>query len=214
MNKTLPSVFDSEWELLKIIWDNPDGISMRELIQWGKGIRDRKRTTVYTLVNRMEKKGLLTWERQEKNLVSANYTLKEVRRDKLRILVTQCYEGLLDACIEDLKNINENHEQLPVVFDKEWLLLKIICTRTNGMLMREIYEDAAVRQGWARTTVYAMVKRMSDRGILIWNRGKANPIYAIYTMEELRRDKLHRFISQFYDGNKKICMEDLKWISG
>lgn len=99
---------------------------------------------------------------------------------------------------------------LPVIYDSEWELMMIIWDLQNGVRMKKLVEEGSARRGWARTTVYTMVQRMADRGILFWDKKDTNLIYAKYTIEEYRRDKLRRFVAQYYGSDAAACRKDLE----
>lgn len=109
MSKNIPQIFNKEWDLMEIIWDNPDGdgITMKRLVKLGTEICDWKRTTVYTMVSRLRNRGIVTWNQTGASIVFANYTRDEMRLDNLQKFMDKFYGGDKMACIEDLQKIGE-----------------------------------------------------------------------------------------------------------
>ncbi len=108
MSKNIPQIFNKEWNLMEIIWDNPDGdgITMRKLVKLGAETCDWKRTTVYTMVSRLRERGIVTWNTETSRLVFANYTKEEMRQDILQKFIDKFYDGDKKACMEDLQKKN------------------------------------------------------------------------------------------------------------
>lgn len=99
---------------------------------------------------------------------------------------------------------------IPEIFDREWELVKIILDHPKGIRMRDLVAEGKEKQGWERTTIYTMVKRMADRGAIIWDQQGTNLVFPKYTQAEYRQDKLRRMLNQVYDGDREACLEDAK----
>lgn len=98
---------------------------------------------------------------------------------------------------------------LPVIHECEWGLIKIIWEHQGSIKMRKLIKEGYDQYGWARTTIYTMVKRMSDRGILVFDH-EIKIVYAKYTKDEYRRDKLRKFVTMYYDSDGAACRKDLE----
>lgn len=93
MVKKVPEVFESEYELMLIIWKN-NPIRMKDLVAMAYDVRQWKRTTVYTMVKRLSDRGILTFE---DGIVTAQYSKDEVGLSKAVDFLGKAYEGRISG---------------------------------------------------------------------------------------------------------------------
>lgn len=101
------------------------------------------------------------------------------------------------------------YSKLPVIYGKEWTLMEIIWNYPEGITMRALVKKGA-EKGWQRTTVYTMVGRLKQRGIVSGNDERSHVVYANYTLGEMRRDNLRYVLNRFYSGDMKRILDDLR----
>lgn len=124
--KSIPKIAESEWQILKIIWENPK-ITANEIIKNIKGKEDWKASTIKTLINRLLKKNAIGFDKVGKEYLY--YPL--ISKDECIIKESQSFldrvfngslnnmllnfvksDNLSKADIEELKNIlNKNDEE-------------------------------------------------------------------------------------------------------
>jgi predicted transcriptional regulator len=68
MKKKLPKLTPVEWEIMEAVWALGNSPSVRDVLDHAYPDREKAYTTVQTVMNTLEKKGLLT--RQKKGLVN------------------------------------------------------------------------------------------------------------------------------------------------
>ncbi len=105
---------------------------------------------------------------------------------------------------------------IPEIFNSEYVLMELIWNEDGSLPMRQLLADALEYVGWQRTTVYTMVKRLSERGVLFFEDGI---VTAMFTKEQVQLDKARTFVEQYfggklsnlvgvYAGKKKIRKDD------
>lgn len=107
MAKKVPEVFESEYELMLIIWKN-NPIRMKQLVADAFEVRQWKRTTVYTMIKRLGDRGIVTFE---DGVVTAQYSKDEVQLSKAVDFMDKIYDGkvsnLMSAFV-DKKEISKD----------------------------------------------------------------------------------------------------------
>lgn len=95
------------------------------------------------------------------------------------------------------------------IYPREWTFIKIISDNLKRGYIKKskIAYINEVSEHWARTTVYTMLDRLKNRGIL---KEKDGLIFLAYDIEKLRSMKLKKFIEDIYDGNIFKLMLDLE----
>lgn len=99
MVESFPRITDSEWLIMKIIWDAPSKTG-NEIVKALEGEKDWKPNTTKTLIGRLVKKGILGY-RAEGNiyhyypLVSREDCVKEERRS----FVDRVFTGSVNAML-------------------------------------------------------------------------------------------------------------------
>lgn len=86
-------VTDAEWAILRVLWDRGP-LRMGEIIAELQQTRTWSRTTITTLANRLEKKGAVGTDRQNKAYIYIPLiSEKKARREKLRHLIDTQFDG-------------------------------------------------------------------------------------------------------------------------
>lgn len=99
-------IFDSEYELMNIIWDkNP--VRTRELVAKAEQKRGWKRTTVYTMVNRLKSRGILEFE---DSIVTALYSRQDIQRMKTAELIQKYYGGDAEVILSHIRELVEKEK--------------------------------------------------------------------------------------------------------
>ena len=117
----MEKVFESEYKLLEIIWDNQP-ISAKEISVIATERIGWKKNTTYTVLTRLEAKGYI--KREEPNFMcTALMSREEIQRDETRSLIDRLFGGsrraLFSALIEDEKLTEEEVDELRRLIEKK-----------------------------------------------------------------------------------------------
>lgn len=101
-----------------------------------------------------------------------------------------------------MKNIPEIHPQ-------EIKLLRIMSKNMKRKYIKKgaVYKLEEVQAIWKRTTVYTMLTRMKERGILKEEDGMLS---IVYSYEDIRKQKLMQMADELYDGDVKDIVKDIQ----
>jgi len=109
-----PKLTPAEWEIMEAVWDLEGSPSVRDVLNKAYPNGEKAYTTVQTVMNTIEKKGLL--KREKIGLVNF-YTPTRSRRDmvkkELSTLVSRIFNGSVPAMANFLLNSeNLNREEI------------------------------------------------------------------------------------------------------
>lgn len=90
-----PKIHESEYRLCLILWEN-EPIRSSELVRLCKERLGWKETTSYTVIKRLEGRGVL---KVENKTVTALYSKDQIQEAELDEFVTKTFEGSLPAFI-------------------------------------------------------------------------------------------------------------------
>ena len=91
--KAVPSISEAEWEVIRVIWEEHP-IAASEVVDRLAGRRDWSPRTVKTLLNRLVRKGALTFETQGKRyLYSPTVSRQECVRRESQSFLHRVFEG-------------------------------------------------------------------------------------------------------------------------
>lgn len=90
-----PKIHESEYRLCLILWEN-EPIRSPELVRLCKERLGWKETTAYTVMKRLEGRGVL---KVENKIVTALYSKDQIQEAELDEFVTKTFEGSLPAFI-------------------------------------------------------------------------------------------------------------------
>lgn len=91
----IPKIFESEYRFCLILWEN-EPIKSGELAKLCKERLGWSKTTTYTVIKRLEDRGVL---KNENTVVSTLVTKEDVQRSELDELMEKRFEGSLPAFI-------------------------------------------------------------------------------------------------------------------
>lgn len=103
--KKQPSLNQSEWQVMELLWQKPHTLmemvsALSQTVGWSK-------STVATMVRRMEEKGLISYQEQGKARVfSPNVSLEHVAARETDSLLNRAYKGSLSMLVSNLVQRN------------------------------------------------------------------------------------------------------------
>jgi BlaI family penicillinase repressor len=93
MAKT-PSISDAEWQVMRVVWQRPSPITASDVVEELSRTTDWSAATIKTMLNRLVKKGALTYETQGKRyLYRANVRQEECVRSESRSFLQRVFGG-------------------------------------------------------------------------------------------------------------------------
>lgn len=87
--------------------------------------------------------------------------------------------------------------KVPEIFECEYQLMQLIWNYKKPMRMRKLVEEGYELREWKRTTIYTMVKRLADRGVVKFEDGFVS---ARFSKEQVQLAKSQEFINKIYGG--------------
>lgn len=90
-----------EWEIMEAVWELGGSPSVREVLEHAFPAGDKAYTTVQTIMNTLEKKGMLS--REKKGLVNF-YTPTRTREDMVKKEMTSVVSTIFDGSMPALAN--------------------------------------------------------------------------------------------------------------
>lgn len=110
--KSKYSVTESEWEVLKMLWKQDEGIKQAQLLElFEKEGKQWKRQTLNTFLARLEEKGMVT---RVRGLVWASYDEEEFNYLLMKEGIEQLYQGKFShfvAAFSQRNGLDEEDEQ-------------------------------------------------------------------------------------------------------
>ena len=94
-------------------------------------------------------------------------------------------------------------KKVPEIFECEYQLMLLVWKNKKPTRMRQLVADGFEARNWKRTTIYTMVKRLSDRGVLKFEDGF---VTAKFSKEQVQLAKAEEFIGRIYDGKVSNLM--------
>jgi BlaI family penicillinase repressor len=121
--KHIPQIADSEWEVMKVLWKKSP-LTAREIIDALAAVKDWMPKTVKTLLNRLVKKGALSFVTAGKNYIySATVTQAECARAESKSFLRRVYDGsptpMIAAFMEEEELTPEDIKELKRILDKK-----------------------------------------------------------------------------------------------
>lgn len=101
MSKKVPEIFECEYQLMQLIWNNKKPMRMRKLVEAGYELREWKRTTIYTMVKRLSDRGVVKFE---DGFVSARFSKEQVQLAKSQEFIDKIYDGEISGLISAFTN--------------------------------------------------------------------------------------------------------------
>jgi BlaI family penicillinase repressor len=92
----LPAISDAEWQVMRVIWEQPSPVTANEVVDALSGSTDWSAATIKTMLNRLVKKGALTFEAQGKRyLYRAKVKREQCVRSASRSFLQRVFGGAL-----------------------------------------------------------------------------------------------------------------------
>lgn len=113
---------EAEWTVLTALWEG-EAFNLGEVVEHLKPIKGWSRNTVHTYLTRMEKKGLVSIDREEEpHKYSAGVSREECAGKERRNLLEKVYGGaagdLIAAFLKESKISEEEREALKKLLDE------------------------------------------------------------------------------------------------
>jgi BlaI family penicillinase repressor len=126
---TLPQISDAEWEVMKVVWDNPpltagDVVRVLESVPVGHPARGWRPRTVKTLLARLVRKGaVLLSEEEGRFLYRPRVARDQVVRQESRSFLARVFNGSVAPALlhflEDARLTPQEIEQLRQTLQRE-----------------------------------------------------------------------------------------------
>lgn len=121
MDKTL-KISDSEWQVMKIVWGKSP-VTSTEIVEILKGRTEWSATTIYTLINRLVKKGAIGIEEgSSPNICYPLIEENDFKREESKSFLKKVFDGSLNLMLvnflKDEKLTDEEIEELKRILDK------------------------------------------------------------------------------------------------
>ncbi|WP_343069819.1 BlaI/MecI/CopY family transcriptional regulator [Clostridium aciditolerans] len=120
--KKLPKISDSEWEVMKVLWDKSP-LTSSEIIEKLKPVTKWSPTTIYTLINRLVKKEAIKIEEGSSPYICYPIISKEdYTKKEYKSFLSKVYNGSLNLMISNIveeQNLSDEEiDELKKILDK------------------------------------------------------------------------------------------------
>lgn len=121
--KKLPSISDTEWQVMKVLWTNSP-ITSSQVIKQLEGVTSWKPKTVKTLLGRLVRKNAVGFTQEGRSylyypLVTEDACVKEESRSFLERIYGGALSVLLTNFLEDQDLTKDEIDQLKSILDKK-----------------------------------------------------------------------------------------------
>ena len=96
----IPKIFESEYRFACIVWEN-EPIEMKELIKLCGEELGWKRTTTYTVLKRLEERGIM---KRDNSVVISLISKEEIQRNESREFIERTFNGSLPQFVAAFAN--------------------------------------------------------------------------------------------------------------
>ncbi|KQL58317.1 MULTISPECIES: penicillinase repressor BlaI [Bacillaceae] len=123
MSKTMPSISDAEWEVMKVLWKNPPK-SARQVVTELKALVDWKPKTIRTHLDRLTKKEIIKVNRDERIYTfTPLFSEDECKRAETNSFIKRVHDGTTKSMmlqfIEDETLTKEDLQELRSLLDEK-----------------------------------------------------------------------------------------------
>ncbi|GAF11321.1 beta-lactamase repressor BlaI [Bacillus sp. JCM 19046] len=123
MSKTMPSISDAEWEVMKILWKNPPK-SASQVVTELEAIVDWKPKTIRTHLDRLTKKEIIKVNRDERIYTfTPLFSKDECKRAETNSFIKRVHDGttksMMVQFIEDETLTKEDLQELRSLLDEK-----------------------------------------------------------------------------------------------
>jgi Predicted transcriptional regulator len=117
------NITDAEWEVMKVIWNNPP-ITSNEIVKVLKTEMQWQDSTIYTLINRLVKKKMIAIEKgSSPYMCHPLVSQQDCRREERISFIKKVYNGSLNLMlahmIEDEELTENDIDELKKILDKK-----------------------------------------------------------------------------------------------
>jgi BlaI family penicillinase repressor len=100
MPKPIPSISDAEWQVMEVVWAEPQPVTANEIVARLESSTDWKDKTIKTMLNRLVKKGALGYEAEGKRyLYKPRVARDECVRVQSRSFLSRVFGGATGAAL-------------------------------------------------------------------------------------------------------------------
>ncbi len=119
----IPKISDSEWEVMKIIWERAP-ITSNEIVKELKALMKWRDTTIYTLITRLANKNIIEIDKESspnlcRPLVSQMEGVKEERKSFIKKIYNGSLSLMLANFVEEDELTDEDINELKSILDKK-----------------------------------------------------------------------------------------------
>src|SRR6478672_7577575 len=123
MSKTMPSISDAEWEVMKVLWKNPPK-SARQVVTELKALVDWKPKTIRTHLDRLTKKEIIKVNRDDRLYTfTPLFSEDECKRAETNSFIKRVHDGTTKSMmlqfIEDETLTKEDLQELRSLLDEK-----------------------------------------------------------------------------------------------
>ncbi|MED4128879.1 penicillinase repressor BlaI [Shouchella miscanthi] len=123
MSKTMPSISDAEWEVMKVLWKNPPK-SARQVVTELKALVDWKPKTIRTHLDRLTKKEIIKVNRDERLYTfTPLFSEDECKRAETNSFIKRVHDGTTKSMmlqfIKDETLTKEDLQELRSLLDEK-----------------------------------------------------------------------------------------------
>lgn len=123
MSKNVPNISESEWEIMKVLWDNSPRTA-NEVVSSLQGKADWKPKTIRTLLDRLTKKKVVGVNKEQRIYTFYPlYAEEECQRAETRSFIDRIYGGTMKSMLvqfmEEETLSEEDMEELRQILDKK-----------------------------------------------------------------------------------------------
>jgi BlaI family penicillinase repressor len=119
----IPKISDSEWQVMKIIWERTP-ITSNEIVKELKALMKWRDTTIYTLISRLANKNIIEIDKEvSPNLCRPLVSQQECIRDERQSFIKKIYNGSLSLMlanfVEEDELTDEDVKELKSILDNK-----------------------------------------------------------------------------------------------
>ena len=116
MAKRIPSISDAEWQVMEVVWAQPEPVAANDIVARLESSTDWKDKTIKTMLNRLVKKGALGYEAEGKRyLYKPKVARDECVRVQTRSFLSRVFGGATGAA---LMHFVEEHDLTPAEIEQ------------------------------------------------------------------------------------------------
>ena len=116
MAKRIPSISDAEWQVMEVVWAQPEPVAANDIVARLEHSSDWKEKTIKTMLNRLVNKGALGYEPDGKRyLYKPKVARDECVRVQTRSFLSRVFGGATGAA---LMHFVQEHDLTPAEIEQ------------------------------------------------------------------------------------------------